>query len=98
MYGWFFDCLEKMVIAKYSPEIWIKIKESCSCHVETGKWIRLQHYPDELAFTLFAASSEVLGTNAMTLFGQYFGRHYLHEHGYQNVLRCKNRLKFIPKP
>jgi len=92
MHGWFLDCLEKLVIARYSAEIWLKVKEVAGCQMETGKWIRLQHYPDELCFKLFAAATEVLGTNSLALFGQYFGRNYLIEHGYQNVLRCKNRL------
>lgn len=92
MHGWFIDCIEKMVLAKFGQEIWTQVKERAQCTVEVGGWVRLQFYPDELCFELIKACSEVLNTDASQLFGQYFGGYYLIEHGYQNVLRCRNRF------
>lgn len=91
MHGWFIDCIEKLVLAKYGHEIWVQIKHKAHCTVDIGGWVRLQFYPDEMCFNLFNATSEVIGGDALYIFGQYFGGFYLIEHGYQNVLRCKNR-------
>lgn len=91
MHGWFIDCIEKMIIAKYGREIWLQIKEKANCSIDIGCWIRLQFYPDELCFNLFNAANEILGIDTMKAFGEYFGSFYLVEHGYKNVLRCKNR-------
>ena len=95
MHGWFIDCIEKMILSNYGHEIWVQIKEKAKCSIEIGGWVRLQHYPDEMCMNLFNAATEILCTDSLKLFGQYFGGRYLIEHGYQNVLRCKNRLYIV---
>ena len=91
MYGVIFDCIEKMILSIYGHETWVQIKEKAKCNVENGGWVRLKHYPDEQCINIFVAASEILCIDSLLLFGQYFGGAYLVEHGYHNILRCKNR-------
>ena len=91
MLGWINDCVEKLVIEKFSVEAWHEIKQKAKCDAKDGGFLKLDHYPDKSTIDLVVAASEVSGLSVdqvLEAFGAFFVPYIIKE-GYENLLFCQ---------
>jgi hypothetical protein len=96
MYGWINDCVEKLVIEKFSLDAWEKIKRDAGVDISNGQWIRHKYYPDQTTLNLVAAAAAALSVDSsvvLELFGTYF-INFVRKVEYENLLKIQgNSLK-----
>lgn len=93
MLGWFNNCLEKLIVSKYSTKTWHSIKTEAGCQVIDGGFAKLTAYSDESTAELVKAASRVLQMETkavLKLFGAFFVN-YIKDQGYANLLSCQGR-------
>lgn len=91
MLGWINDCVEKLVLDKFSVEVWHAIKKKACCEVKDGGFLKLEHYPDKSTIALVEAASELSGLSVPQVyeaFGEFFVP-YIIDEGYENLLCCQ---------
>ena len=100
MLGWINDCVEKLVIDKFSIDAWHQVKQRAKCDVKDGGFLKLEHYSDKSTIDLVVAASEVSGLTVdqvLEAFGAFFVPYIVNE-GYESLLCCQgNNLKVCVK-